>query len=386
MREVAKVDTLVIGAGVAGLAVARHLAKNRAGKIAVVEQENALGGHASGRNAGMIRQALPDPILARVAKEGREGLARLSGKNWKGAHFRAIGSLLLAKGRGLEELEHTALALKKERIGFHWVTKKEAVRKVCLLDGGDFEKALFCPSDAAVEIQPLLRGFVNELKEKRVPVFMGARILKVEKRGASFEVHAGGKCFIAQNIINAAGAWAPFVADMAGASRVTLAAYKRHLFYTPPMKEVNKRWPFVWDVSHDFYFRPDEGGLLMSPCDKDPVDLRLGRSGKGETTDARMRRLLLEKLAAFSDRLSRLGIERGKAGLRTLSPDGRFVIGEDAKLRGFHWLAGLGGHGVTTCLAVGRLAGDIILGKRTDAALREAFSPARPSLREAYAA
>ena len=297
-----------------------------------------------------------------------------------------MGGLLLAKGRGLEDLEHTAAALKKERIDAHWCTKKEAVEKVPLLEDGDFKKALFCPSDAAVEIQPLLRGFVNELKEKRVPVFMGARILKVEKRGASFEVHAGKKRFLAQNIVNAAGAWAPFVADMAGAGRVTLTAYRRHLFYTPPMKEVNQRWPFVWDVSHDFYFRPEEGGLLMSPCDKGPVDLRPGHSGKGETTDARMRRLLLEKLGAFSGRLSRLGIARGKAGLRTLSPDGRFVIGADAKLNGFYWLAGLGGHGVTTCLAVGRLAGDGLLGKRTDTALCEAFSPARPSLREAYAA
>lgn len=68
---------------------------------------------------------------------------------------------------------------------------------------------------------------------------------------------------------------------------------------------------------------------------------------------------------------------RPKSGLRTMTPDGRFVIGEDKKQKGFFWVAGLGGHGVTTCFSVGDLAARMVLGKNVDKKLRKALSPGR---------
>ena len=43
------------------------------------------------------------------------------------------------------------------------------------------------------------------------------------------------------------------------------------------------------------------------------------------------------------------------------SSDSRFVMGWDAKVQGFFWVAGLGGHGVTTSAAVGALAAELVL-------------------------
>jgi D-arginine dehydrogenase len=79
------------------------------------------------------------------------------------------------------------------------------------------------------------------------------------------------------------------------------------------------------------------------------------------------------KVAAFMPRLGERSIRRVWAGLRTLAPDGCVVIGEDPRVRGFHWCAGLGGHGVTASAAVGRLAADGVLGRPVPSA----FSPAR---------
>ena len=66
-----KTDVLIIGGGVAGLSTAYFLGKSGQKKVIVLEQEKKLGGHASGRNAGMLRQALPDPILAAIARDSR---------------------------------------------------------------------------------------------------------------------------------------------------------------------------------------------------------------------------------------------------------------------------------------------------------------------------
>ena len=65
-----------------------------------------------------------------------------------------------------------------------------------------------------------------------------------------------------------------------------------------------------------------------------------------------------------------------------MTPDGRFVLGEDPLLPGFFWVAGLGGHGVTTSFSVGRLAASLILKEKTDPFLVKSFSPARFAAKE----
>jgi D-arginine dehydrogenase len=74
-----------------------------------------------------------------------------------------------------------------------------------------------------------------------------------------------------------------------------------------------------------------------------------------------------------------VSIHRYWAGFRTIANDGRFVIGWDPQAEGFFWVAGLGGHGVTTSSAVGALAADLLTAGRDKEA--EAFSPARFSKR-----
>jgi glycine/D-amino acid oxidase-like deaminating enzyme len=123
----------------------------------------------------------------------------------------------------------------------------------------------------------------------------------------------------------------------------------------------------VWDLDRGLYFRPTPKGILASPCDKRFV--RLGKPLKGSSAglvNLKARQSLLRKLKSFNPffKLGKLGSQ--KAGLRTMAPDGRFIIGEDPKLKNFYWVAGLGGHGVTTSFSVGDLAARLVLGKRTD--------------------
>jgi D-arginine dehydrogenase len=170
-------------------------------------------------------------------------------------------------------------------------------------------------------------------------------------------------------LINAAGPWATTVAKLAGAVEAPLHPCRRHLFVTAPISWVNRKWPFVWDVTHEFYFRPEAGGLLLCPCDQEemaPCDA---------PTDESVTELLFEKIQRHLPALSDVAIKNRWAGFRTLSSDGRFVIGWDPKVRGFFWVAGLGGHGVTTSSAVGALAAKLILNPNESSG--EEFSPAR---------
>lgn len=373
------VQVIVIGAGFAGLSTAYHLARKNVKNILVIEQEKQLGGHASGRNAGMIRQAVADPVLVRLAKEGRDSLREAAKKDWAGLDFKSNGSFLLAKEeKGLAELKDIKRATSRNRVKTFILPKESVERRVSILKGADFTRALFCPADAWVDIEALMKGFLKALRKYRVPVLCGHRIERIEKNKKGFKIRAGGNIFYSEKIVNAAGAWAGPIGALAKAARIPFRAYRRHLFLSAPFSARAHEWPFVWDLSHHLYFRPKGNRLLLSPCDRDFFKLNDQKKEKAaEGTDARMKTRVLRKLRHFSPHFDNLKIETGLAGLRTMVPDGRFVVGEDPEVKGFFWVAGLGGHGVTTSFSVGRLAADLILGKKTENYITRALSPKR---------
>ncbi len=372
-----KFDILIIGGGFAGLSTAYHLAKAGQRSVAVIEQEKKLGGHASGRNAGMIRQAVSDPILAALAREGRNALRTAAKNGFGDINFRSNGSLLLSKSDAALSLEKIKRVLRNEKVAARFISRQSAQNFVPLLKEGRFDRALFCSGDALVDIGLLLKSFLTVLKKYRVPVLCGQRVGKILKTGGSFLVKTNKSNFLVSKIVNAAGACAGIVGEKAGAFKIPLKAYRRHLFLSNSFSGLDKRhWPFVWDIGSGFYFRPVGNKLLLSPCDKTPVSRKYSLRGK-EKQDPRMKQALLAKLNHFSKKLGSARLGSPKSGLRTMTPDERFVVGEDPKLKGFFWVAGLGGHGVTTCFSVGKLASDLVLNVKRDKAIAAALSPER---------
>ncbi len=373
--------TLVIGAGLAGLSSAYHLAL--AGEsVTVLETEAGPGRHASGRNAGMIRQAVADPVLAHLAREGREALERVAGTaGWRGLRYDRLGSLLLARSWDSGQIDGIATAAARAGVGTQRLTVREAARRVPALKGADFEIALFCPSDGYVSVDALLKSFVVRLRKLGVRLLFGRPLVSIVPAGTGFTVAAGGGTRLtARRLVNAGGAWAVRIAAKAGATPVPLKAYRRHLYLAPALPG-SRRWPFVWDLSHNLYFRPVKEGMLLSPCDKELFEFDGAgalSARRAEASDPQMKAALAEKLRRFSPALSRLELGRGKAGLRTMTADGRFVIGEDTRLPGFFWAAGLGGHGVTTSFAVGRLVSRLVRGEeRVNPVIVKALTPGR---------
>ncbi len=367
---------VVVGAGFAGLSTAYHLARAGVRDVTILERDAEPASHASGRNAGMIRQAVEDPVIAALAHEGRRSLERAARNGWKKLFTGKGGSLLTAApgdGALLDRIERVA---RKAGTAVRRVGPEAAGRIAPLAEGARIEGALHCPSDGLIDIGVLRDGFVKDLKRRGVRTLYRRPIETIRRRGGAFEVTAGGRTFPADAVVNAAGAWASEVARTARASAVPMKAYRRHLYLAELSRPVDQNWPFVWDLSRELYFRPAGNRLLMSPCDKKLFRLAGAPPARSERPDAQMTRTLDRKVRAFSCRFPGYRPSEAKAALRTMTPDGRFVIGEDPRLRGFFWVAALGGHGVTVCFPAGRLAAEAVLGK-TKGPLARAFSPAR---------
>lgn len=361
---------VIIGAGFAGAATAYHLARRGVRDIMILEQERLAGVHSSGRNASMVRQVVTEPAIMRLTREGAAFLRDLPADWPVPVVFQQSGSLLLGSGKVWERLSRDMESARQLGIEVEPWSHERATEHVPPLRGAEFERAVWCPTDGVVDIHALLSAYLQVALSQGNEVTYGCPVRGVEVRdGRVSGVITPEGTVKTEVIVNAGGAWAGMIGELAGAVKVPLRPCRRHLFVTAPLPWVDPTWPFVWDVTHNVYFRPDSGGLLLCPCDQDEVAPGI------PPTDDLVQALLAEKVKRYLPGIYDVAIKRSWAGLRTLSGDGRFVIGWDPKVQGFFWVAGLGGHGVTTSSSVGALAASLILDR--NASEPEEFSPKR---------
>ena len=362
---------VVVGAGFAGAATAFHLTRMGMEKVTILEQEAVPGMHASGRNAAMVRQVVPNESTAALARGGAAFLRHLPGDWPLETRFEQNGSFLLASAKDAARLKQDGDRSRQRGAPAEWWPIERIVEAVPILEGSPAEGGLWCPTDGVVDIHGLLHGYL------KAAVSAGARLRTssglrrvVVRQGKICAIQTESDELSADVVVNAAGAWARQVGQLAGASPVPLVPYRRHLFVTKPLDWVEPQWPIVWDLSQDLYFRPESGGLLLCPCDE------AAQEPGPAADDPAALQMLADKVTRHYPRLSDLPIRRSWAGLRTLAPDGRFVVGWDSSVEGFFWLAGLAGHGVAASYSVGLLAASLVL-QESPGAAPAAFSPGR---------
>ena len=351
-----KPDITIIGGGFAGLATAYFLSRRSPGKILLLEMEDQPGSHASGQNAAMIRQQVADPQIALLAKEGTRWLREERHVLPGTITYRQTGSVMIGSdqpGGGLYNIRQTC---NNTGIMIENYPAGALRKKFPALERANFQTGSFCSSDGVIDIHALLYGFLQGFRQAGGTVWTRARVssIRVEHdRIVALETSRGK--VEPGIVVNAAGAWAAEIGKLAGAENISLTPYRRHLFFTEPVSFIRSDDPFIWDVEHSIYFRPETGGLLVSACDQE-------RFAAGPApSDSRAIPFLLDKLRRFLPRLSGLRMIRNWAGLRTMTHDGRFILRWDHNVKNLFWVAGLGGHGVTCSPAYGQHAAQMIL-------------------------
>ncbi len=101
-RHPGELDVAVVGAGLIGLSTAMSLLRERPGlKLAVIEKENRIAMHQSGRNSGVLHAGLyypPGSLKARLCREGRAALIDFAEEHQ--IPYRICGKLVVAANEG----------------------------------------------------------------------------------------------------------------------------------------------------------------------------------------------------------------------------------------------------------------------------------------------
>ena len=336
----------------------------------MLEAEDAVGFHASGRSATMLHYALGDPLVRALTQASRPFFDAPPQGFTDSPLGKRTPVLVYAREDELDELEelHAAIA------PFASLEQLDAngVRKLCPV----LESAAGIVDRDGLRLDPhaLLQGHVRRLRARGGQLVTGARVAAVGRAGEAWRVETErAGAFAAPILVNAAGAWVDAIAMLAGVPPIGFQPLRRTIitFDAPPGVDVDG-WPFAKTVGDELYFAPESGRLLASPMDEvatDPCD--------AQPDDYEV------ALAAFRvEERTTMKVERIHsrwAGLRTFAPDRHPVVGFDPGAPGFFWLAGQGGFGLQTSPALSDAAASLITGGAWPLATvsAESLSPAR---------
>ena len=371
-------DVIVVGAGMAGASVGWQLAQ--AGRqVLVLERESQPGYHTTGRSAALFEEhygPLQVQALTRASRAFYEQ-PPAGFTDYPILHPRGVMYVGTAAQKALidaayaEAVKHSPDA---QRLDGDALRALVPVLNDSIVDG-------FVDDGARdIDVHALHQGFLRGMRQAGGQLWCNAEVSALALDGArrTWTVTlADGRTAQARTLVNAAGAWADHIGELAGARAMGLVPARRSAFTFPVPEGLDAtHWPAVISADERFYFKPDAGQLLGSPANADatyPHDVH------PEEEDIATGIWNIEQATTLSIRRP----SHTWAGLRSFVADGEMVIGWDSHVPEFFWVAAQGGYGIQSAAGYSLLARNLLLAEPVDEQLlrqrvqTELLAPAR---------
>jgi len=342
-------DFLVIGGGIAGLSAAARLARH--GRAVVLEAEEALGYHSSGRSVSFSHYGIGNEAVRTLTAHSRPFYEVQPGGFCETPISRIFPTLYFADAEALPQLDALASNMAEFADAIE-IVGPERMAALCPVLAAPV-RGLFDPTGLKLDADALLQSFARMVRASGGEIRTGRRVERIERRGAAWVVDG---TLAAPVLIDAAGAWADAVAALAGVRPLGLRPKRRTIVVIdPPAGTDAAAWPFAHSAAGDFYMLPEAGQILVSPVDEvdaDPCDARPDDYDVAYAADR------LEHYTSL--RVTR--IAHRWAGLRTFTADRTPTAGFAPDAPGFFWLAGQGGYGLQTAPAMAEIVEALVIG------------------------
>jgi (S)-2-hydroxyglutarate dehydrogenase len=282
----------VVGGGIVGLAVAREVLRRRPGtEVVVLEREDRLAAHQTGRNSGVVHAGLyyrPGSLKAELCARGRALVRDYCAEH--ALPYDECGKLVVAVDRDemarFDALERTA--------------RENGVPRLRRLDAREIREvephavglaALHSPHTAITDFAAIARSLGAEIEGAGGRVLLSTGVTGVRRRDGRVELAAGSRTYVVDRLVVCGGLESDRLGEMVGgpaAPRIVpfrgeylrVAAAKqehvRGMVYPVP----DPRYPFLGV----HFTRLVDGGLEVGPN----AFLALSRRGYGRGSfDAR---------------------------------------------------------------------------------------------------
>jgi D-arginine dehydrogenase len=359
----------------AGASVAFELADAGA-EVVLLEAEPQLAHHTTGRSAAMYLPAYGNAVVRGLTRASLVDFTRLAERFELPPLLTPRAELWIADEQSQPALDADLRA----NPSLEGLTPHEALAHCPGLRVEVLTGAAVDPGGREIDVLALHGGYVRGLRAAGGAVVGSAQVHALDAQpDGRWRVQAGEVDLVATTVVDAAGAWADEVAELAGVPTVGVRPLRRTLCTSPvTWPDPIAGWPIVIDAAERFYFKPEgEQQLLLSPADETPM---APCDVKHEPEDVALALDLVNEHTTLGLR----SVRAAWAGLRTFVADRSPVAGPAAGAPGFVWLAGQGGYGIQMAPALARATAGLVQQGRLPADVAaqgmtaESLAPDRP--------
>jgi 4-methylaminobutanoate oxidase (formaldehyde-forming) len=352
--------TVVIGGGIAGVSCAYHLAKAGVQDVVLLEKGELTSG-STHHAAGLVTQFNPSPTMMRFRRYSVDLYKELG-------VFETVGSLRIASSpesylelrRGVSRAH--GIGLDAELVG-----AEEIARLMPAASPESLYGAVWMPGDGYVDPHIATYAVASAARELGVEIRTQTLVTGIETRDGSVvavETEAGR--IDAETVVNAAGMWAPRIAQMVGAFACSIPVDHQHIaLHAVEGHELARDTPCFRDTDNLVYGKAESGGVLFGGYEPNPVSRwETGVPWEHGATmlpsdPARFQQLMAGAARRFPF-LDEAGVTALVCHPDAMTPDGNPLLGPVPGVRGFWLAAGLSLNGFGGAGGLGKALAELV--------------------------
>lgn len=353
-------DVAIVGAGIAGASLAAEIVARCS--VLLLEAEAQPGYHTTGRSNAFWHATYGGPQIEPLTSASLDWLRTPPDHVSETGFLRPRGGITIAKEEDYAALEAFAAGFSASGLALELWDRAKLEANVPGLRN-PWVHGLYEEACHDIDVAAYHAACLRVVRRGGGHIALSARLDGLSRSKGVWQLRTGQGGFTAAVVVNAAGAWADAVAEMAGARPIGIQPYRRTIAQISVDADVPASMPFIIDVNGGFYFKPESGSIWLSPHDETPsppcdaapeeLDIAIAIDRFEQVVDWPVRR-----------------VQHSWAGLRSFAPDRLPVYGFDPDCEGFFWCAGQGGFGIQTAPAAARLAAALIRDEAPDSLLQ----------------
>src|SRR6266850_6460286 len=352
---------VIVGGGAVGCGVAYALAEAGQRDILLLERADDLGQVTTSQGAGLCGQPRDSVERIKLAMRSVATFRKLQLDPEVKPDWHEVGSLRIALSEK-RAAEFRTLKKFSDEAGLEttMLEPREAGKRWPLMNFDRIKAVLWCPSDGYMTPGCVVKAYAEAAAKMGVRFATSVLVEGIARDNRKVEsVQTNRGSIECENVINAAGAHAYHVAKLAGLE-LPIVPVRHEYFVTVPVTGLTPDLPCFRIPELTLYGRVREEGLLLGGWEPkslhtDPRTYELAATPPSINPDWPVLKDFAEKFKPFFPTATTAEIKTVAKGWPTFTPDGRFIIGESCRLKGFVMAGGCNAHGISGSAGIGHL-------------------------------
>lgn len=353
-------EIVIIGGGAVGCGVAYSLAQAGKTDVLLIEKEPTVAAVTTSQAAGLVGQVRNSVERTKLAMWSVATFSQLQQDERANPGWRQVGSLRIACcDERVEEFKHMKAVADEAGLDVEFIDNKTAQKKWPAMTFDRVEAVLWCASDGYLQPSDLTMAYVSHARRMGVRFRTGTSVQHViVKNGRVTGVETDQGTIDCETVINAAGAHAYQIANSVGLE-LPIVPVRHEFFVTVATDGLDPSLPVIRIPDATLYLRAETNALLCGGWEPkslstDPRGVALSNELPNIAEDWDVLGQFAEELSPHIPQVKELGIRSVFKGWPTFTPDGRFIIGESCRVKGFVMAGGCNAHGVSGSAGIGR--------------------------------